>query len=338
MEQRPKHFRAPELYGDFWFNSEPISIRAHEGSVILIDFWDFTSIHSLRTLPYVKDWFRKYEEFGVKVIGVHTPEFKFGRNPENVQKAIKRFAISYPVVTDNDGLMWNAYGVRGWPTKCLVDRDGFIRYEHQGEGSYEQFERALQSLLAEAGVRSGLPDLTIPVRETDEPGAVSFRATTDVYLGYIRGTIGNVEGYGAESTVDYIDRGFHLPGRFYAKGKWIIERECIRYAGDAGEEGHLSIIYQGIEANIVLDIEGGKSAELVIEQDGLPLSAENKGDDIRLEGTQSRLLVDTPRLYQLVKNKEFGEHSLKIIASQSAFSAYSFSFVTSVIPDLVPRS
>lgn len=338
MEPRPKHIRAPELFGDFWFNSDPVSVRAHEGTVLLIDFWDYTSIHSIRTLPYVRDWFRKYDPLGMKVIGVHTPEFKFARNPEHVQKAIKRFGIGYPVVTDNDGIMWNAYGVRAWPTKFLIDKDGFIRYEHQGEGSYEQFERALQSLLAEAGVRNGLPDLTLPVRETDEPGAVSFRATSDVYLGYLRGTIGNLEGYGAESTVEYVDHGLHLPGRFYAHGKWIMERESIRFCGSEGEEGCLSVTYQGIEANVVLEVASGRAAEVIVEQDDLPLNAENRGEDVQLVGGRSVIDVDTPRMYNLVKNKEFGEHDLRIRLNTPGVSAYSFSFATSVISDLVPRS
>ncbi len=336
MEMKPRNVRVPELYGDFWFNGEPISLRAHQGKVILLDFWDYASLSCLRTLPYLKTWHQKYSEFGMLVIGVHTPEFKFGKNPEHVERATRKHGIEYPVVTDNEGFLWGAFGTRSRPTMYLIDRDGFIRYQHEGEGSYDQFERAIQSLLAESGIRGALPDLTGALRETDELGVACHKASMDIHAGYLKGAIGNIEGSNPESTVDYEDHGFYLLGRFYVDGKWMMEREFVRFNGSAEEEGYLSVMYQAAEVAAVLNLEKGSACKIVIEQDGLPLTDDNRGDDVELKDSLSIIFVDTPRLYNIVKNKEFGEHTLKITTTSPHLSVYAFSFVTSAIHDVVP--
>lgn len=337
MEFASKHIHAPELYGDFWYNSEPISIRALRGYVILLDFWDYTSVYCARTLPYVIEWYRKYQKFGLVVLGVHTPEFRFGKKPEHVERAIREANIDYPVVMDNEALIWSAYANRDWPTKYLIDKDGFIRFMHQGEGGYEQFERAIQALLSEAGVRGELPQLMEPLRDTDRAGAVCFRPTSKMYLGYLRGTIGNVEGYSPESSVDYVDPGIYLPGRFYAHGRWANDRESLQFWGT--EEGYLIFLYDALEVNSVMSAEGGKSSEFIVEQDGKMLTEDNKGEDIILttEG-QSVLRVTRPRMYNIVRNKEFGSHLVKLRIRSSQASVYTFSFVTSAIPELIPNN
>lgn len=337
MELLPKHIHAPELYGDFWYNSEPVSIRALRGYVILVDFWDYTSVYCARTLPYVSEWYRKYQEFGLVVIGVHTPKFQFGKKPAHVERAIREAGIDYPVVMDNEALIWTAYASREWPTKYLVDKDGFIRYRHQGEGGYEQLERAIQTLLSEAGLRGELPPLTVPLRETDQPGAVCFRPTNEMYLGYLRGTIGNVEGYNPESTVEYTDPGLYLPGRCYVHGRWKNDRECLQF--NDGEEGYLTFFYDALEVHGVMSAGGNKRGEFIVEQDGQMLNEENRGDDILLtaEG-KSMLTVTRPRIYSIIKNKEFGSHLVKLRTASPQVSVYTFSFVTSAIPELISNN
>ena len=175
MEIEAKHTQAPELYGNFWLNSEPIALRDYSGEVVLIDFWDYTCVNCIRTLPYIQEWQKKYKPFGLMVVGVHTPEFEFAASPENVQKAVENFKITYPVMLDNEALIWNAYSVHHWPTRCLIDRDGYIRFIQHGESDYVEFERAIQQLLNEAGSHGELPVLTIPFRDEDQNGAVCFR-------------------------------------------------------------------------------------------------------------------------------------------------------------------
>ncbi|MGH2568460.1 MAG: redoxin domain-containing protein, partial [Bacteroidota bacterium] len=277
MELSPQHVRAPELYGDFWFNSDPVSLRALRGYVILLDFWDYSCVNCIRALPYIKEWHRKYQEYGLGVIGIHTPEFKFGKKPENVERAIREAGIAYPVVMDNEALIWSGFANRSWPTKHLIDKDGYVRYKRPGEGGYEEFERAIQALLSDAGVRGELPPFTEPIRETDRQGAVCYRPTGEIYLGYLRGTIGNVEGYSPESTVEYSDPGLYMPGRFYVQGAWREEKEFIRFNSGGVSNGYIVFSYEASEVNGVLGLDEGKSCELIVEQDGKALTSENKG-------------------------------------------------------------
>ena len=123
MDALQKQFRVPEIYGDFWFNSDPIPLGALRGYVILIDFWDYTNQHCLRTLPYLQEWHRRYADKGLVTIGVHTPEFPFARDPINVREAIEKLSIRFPVVMDNDYIIWGAFRNRKWPTKYLIDKD-----------------------------------------------------------------------------------------------------------------------------------------------------------------------------------------------------------------------
>ncbi|MCI0706610.1 MAG: redoxin domain-containing protein [Ignavibacteriae bacterium] len=337
MQLTPRLARAPELYGDYWLNSEPVSISALRGYVVLLNFWDYSSAASLRAVPYLNEWYRKYQEYGLVVIGVHTPEFKFGKNPENVTRAIEHTGIKHTVVMDNEAIIWNAFGNRVKPTRCLIDKDGFVRFTHEGEGGYEEFEREIQVLLMDAGTRGELPQLMDPIREADRQGAVSYRQSADVAFGYLRGTMGNVEGFSPESTVEHTDPGLHLPGRFYAQGVWMDDRECIRFRGE--EPGYLLAQYEALDVEGVLSMEDGKGCELLVEQDGQMLSEGNKGDDVTINKQGASVLrVDKPRLYSIVKNAEFGGHTLKLHVSRNGMEAYSLSFGTGVIPELVSNN
>lgn len=336
MELESQNIHAPELYGDHWFNSDPISIRDLRGQVILIDFWDYTSINCLRTLPYLKEWHRKYQDFGLVVIGIHTPEFKFARKPEILQRMLERSGIRYPIVLDNEALLWSAFGARSWPTKYLIDKDGFVRFSHQGEGGYQQFERALQQLIVHSGFHGRLPEIMDPLRDTDVPGNICYRATGEIFLGYLRGALGNNDGYNPESTLDYADPGIYLPERFYAKGKWRSARECFTFNGNQDESGSVIIRYDATEVNAVLNSGAGGVSEVSVLQDGSSLEKETQGEDI-IKGTDgaSLVLVDTPKMYNLVRNREFGSHRLTLTTSSTNLEIYTFSFTTSIVPDLI---
>lgn len=141
---------APEFTGiEKWLNSEPLSMQKLRGKVVLVDFWTYTCINCVRTLPYVKNWYDKYKDQGLVVVGVHTPEYRFERSTEKVTTALKRFDIRYPVAQDNDYATWNAYNNRYWPAMYLVDKQGRIVYTHFGEGNYAETEAKIQSLLAQ---------------------------------------------------------------------------------------------------------------------------------------------------------------------------------------------
>jgi len=336
-EIQPQTVRAHELFGDFWFNSEPMLVSAMRGRVILVEFWDYTCINCLHALPYIKEWSKKYEEYGLVVIGVHIPKFPFGKNPEVVQKAIERYGITYPVVTDNDGTIAARYGNRSWPTVHLIDKHGFIRYQNSGEGNYTTTERVLQTLLYDAGAEDDLPLLMEPLREEDRAGAICYRPTPELFAGYLKGSIGNVEGFSPESVVEYGDPEFYVEDRIYAVGNWLNDRNSLCHRED--EPGSIILNYHALEVNAVVKPEGERDSDVTVSHDDQYLTEENKGDDIQIDGEgRSFVVISEPRMYNLVKNPRYGEHVLKLTMQSEGFALYSFTFVSSVIPELISNN
>ncbi len=173
--------QAPEFVGiSKWLNSEPLTISQLKGKVVLVDFWTYTCINCIRTLPFVTSWYEKYKDKGFIVIGVHTPEFEFEKKTENVLNAIKQYNIHYPVAQDNDYLTWKAYNNHYWPAEYLIDAKGVIRHTHFGEGEYNVTEKAIQDLLKEAGQNPDMPLTNMP----DQPP--KSQITPETYLGLSR--------------------------------------------------------------------------------------------------------------------------------------------------------
>ena len=165
---------APELIpGGKWFNSQPLTMQSLRGKVVLVDFWTYTCINCIRTLPYLKAWHDKYADKGLVIIGVHTPEFEFEKNPDNVAKAISDFGIKYPVMQDNDYATWNAYSNHYWPAEYLIDAQGKIRHSHFGEGDYDETEKVIQELLS----------VNMPI---SNPNSQINARTPELYLGAMR--------------------------------------------------------------------------------------------------------------------------------------------------------
>jgi hypothetical protein len=337
MELLPKQYRITQIYGDYWFNSEPVPVGAHQGYVILVEFWDYTCSRCIQSLPYLREWYARYHDAGLMMIGVHTPQFPFGRDPLIIRDVIEKHDIRFPVVMDNEYIVWSAFRAQTWPTRVLVDRSGFIRYIHSGEGSYLNFEHAIQSLLIDAGYHDDLPLVMEPLREIDRPGALCYRQTPDILTGWRRGTIGNVEGFSPESTVHYEDPGYHLPGRLYLQGNWLNDRDSIRFNSDG--EGYVVFSYEGKEVSAVIKPEGEKNFQVRIEQDGQPLTAENRGSNVVIgpDGTSS-ILVDQADIFQLVRNPEYGEHTIRITTRSKGFALYAVSFLSAVIPEVISNN
>jgi hypothetical protein len=335
----PGTFRARELYGDFWFNGEPIPVTALRGQVVLLFFWDFANSACLRVLPYVREWERRYAPYGMVTVGVHTPRFPFEKDIEGVQKAIARHQVSFPVVTDSQALIAANYDCRTMPELLLIDKDGFVRYRNEGDNGYAGFEHVLQALLYMSGAGGEMPDVMAPVRETDRAGAFCFRATPEVLTGYLRGSIGNTEGYAPESAQTYTDPGMYLDGRFYAEGDWVNERERLRAEDSGGREARLIIPYQGVDVEAVLGAEGTEQAELTVLQDNVFVASGARGSDLKIgPDGRSFLVVDAPRVYHVVRNREYGDHTLTLAGGAGRYAAYAFSFTTAVIPELIAKN
>jgi len=326
--------RAPEI-GRVWLNSNPLSFRQLRGRVVLVDFWDYTCVNCIRTLPYVQAWHERYKDTGLTVIGVHTPEFTFAQYESNVERGIREFGLTYPIVIDSNREIWKAFANRYWPTKYLLDKDGYLRYAHFGEGGYAESEQVIQELLREIDPNIELPVLMDPLREEDHAGAVCYRGSGELYLGHARGRIGNEGGFKEDQIADYVFEGTPEENFFYANGRWASTAEYF----EAVENGShtLRLKYEAAAVNLVMACPRGASAEVVVLQDGKPLTHAQAARDTRFRpgmkgsGEEGYVVVDSARMYFLVDNHEFGPHDLDLRCS-SGVAAFAFTFTSCVDP------
>jgi thiol-disulfide isomerase/thioredoxin len=331
MRQEETRIHAPDLVGGYWVNSEPLAIGSLRGKSVLIDFWDYTCVNCIRTLPYVIEWHRRYAEHGLRVIGVHAPEFAFAKELEGVRKAIANLGIEYPVVMDNGYSIWQAYANRYWPAKYLVDKEGYIRYFHFGEGAYSETEQAIQTLLREILPEVQLPGLMPPVRDSDARGAACYRVTPEVYLGYERGRIGNPAGYRPKEKATYLDRGPHAEGFFYLSGEWTADEEHVMKPWGSEGESSVSIKYTAKEVNLVMNPLLGRTCRGWLLQDGAPIAREDAGEDVMFDQNGKAFVdVDAPRMYRLVNNRDIGSHELALATSTPGLALYAYTFVSCV--------
>jgi thiol-disulfide isomerase/thioredoxin len=325
--------RAPEI-GRVWFNSSPLSFRQLRGRAVLVDFWDYTCVNCIRTLPYVQAWHERYKDKGLTVIGVHTPEFTFAQYESNVERGIREFGLTYPIVVDSDREIWKAFANRYWPTKYLLDKDGYLRYGHFGEGAYTECEQVIQELLREIDPGVLLPEVMPALREEDHAGAVCFRATGELYLGNRRGRIGNEGGFREDAIGDYRFSGALEENFFYASGRWASTAEYFEAVEDGPHT--LQLKYEAAAVNLVMASPRTESAEVVILQDGKPLSRQQATRDTRFRpgptgAEESYVVIDSARMYFLVDNHEFSTHTLELRCAPGV-AAFAFTFTSCVDP------
>jgi thiol-disulfide isomerase/thioredoxin len=332
MKVEPGKVRAPEI-GRLWFNSTPLSFRQLRGRVVLVDFWDYTCLNCIRTLPYVQGWHERYGNRGLTVIGVHTPEFTFAQYESNVERGIREFGLTYPIVVDSDREIWKAFANRYWPTKYLLDKDGYLRYAHFGEGAYAETEAAIQELLKEVNPAIALPPVMAPLRAEDHTGAVCFRPSGELYLGQVRGRIGNAGGFKPDSISDYMFSGDPQETFFYANGRWAATVEYFESV-DTGDHT-LTLKYEASGLNVVLAAPRGGNCEVIIVQDGQPLTRAQKTADTRFRSVdgieQSYIVVQQPRMYALVDNHDFGTHIVELRCGPG-LAAFAFTFTSCIDP------
>lgn len=331
-DQGPVH--APEFPPNVqWLQGGPLRMSDLRGRPVLIDFWDYTCVNCIRTLPYVKEWHRRYTEHGLTVVGVHAPEFSFAREGSNVLRFVRANDIQYPILLDNDYAVWQAYANRYWPAKYLVDREGFLRYVKYGEGGYDETEDAIQTLLREAFPQVLLPAKMAPVRAEDRPGAVCYRVTPELYLGYARGLIGNAAGITPDAPSTYTDPGMHMDGHAYLAGDWILSGEYLaRPAGGSGAS-RVVVPYVAREVNLVAHPPAyGGEATVNVLQDGAPLAPDDAGDDVQA-GAASVMRVDVPKMYSVVRNREIGRHELTLETQSDGVAFFAFTFTSCEVPE-----
>ena len=212
--------KAPEIIpGVEWINSEPLQISNLRGKVVLIDFWTYTCINCIRTLPYLKDWNEKYKDKGLIIIGVHSPEFEFEKNVNNLRKAISDYEITYPVVQDNNFSTWSAYSNRYWPAKYLIDKNGQVRYFHFGEGEYGATEKAIQELLKDAG-----SDVSVEINNSEKE-IDHTSISPETYLGSERMLFLYPNGKVSKGSQSFILEKNIPQNKFTLGGRWTVSDE-----------------------------------------------------------------------------------------------------------------
>jgi thiol-disulfide isomerase/thioredoxin len=318
--------KAPEFTGiTSYINTNQTKLSDLKGRVILVDFWTYSCINCIRTLPHLVDWNQKYSNKGLVIVGVHSPEFEFEKNINNVKQAVARFGIKYPVLLDNDHETWNAYQNSYWPRKYLVDSDGYIRYDHIGEGGYAETENAIRNLLAERTDQQGLEISNLNQTKAIVSGVppVDFNQikTPELYFGYqyARAQLGNIEGFNPEKTVNYTIPSSNLDTNvIYLQGLWKNNPDNMELVGP---DGKITLVYSAKSVNIVA---GGKG-QVTVREDGKGVQTNNssKGNDTDAEG---KLSIDGQRLYNIADNTNYGNHQIEIAAKGPGFKIYTFTF------------
>jgi len=303
---------SPELQGIAgYLNAEPgLTLESLRGKVVLVDFWTYTCINCQRTLPYLTMWDEKYRSQGLAIVGVHTPEFGFEKEYGNVQRALEKYGIRYPVVQDNDYATWRAFGNRFWPHKYLIDVNGNIVYDHIGEGAYAETEQKIQELLREraALLRSGdiiTTEITAP--ESAVQPEFSRIGTPELYLGYAfdRGGFG----YGripADSAQAYVIPASPDQNKVYLSGTWKSNADTMELLD---ETGTIQLSYHSKIINMVAGAEEGASLAILIN-----------GKE------QGTVLVQDFDLYQLSAGDDYEGRTITINVQGKGFQVSTFTF------------
>jgi thiol-disulfide isomerase/thioredoxin len=303
--------KAPEIIqGGEWFNSQPLTLQQLRGKVVLVDFWTYSCINCIRTLPYLKDWYAKYHDKGFEIIGVHSPEFEFEKKASNVSKAIADFEIKYPVMQDNDFKTWKAYSNQYWPAKYLIDKNGTIRYTHFGEGEYDKTEEIIQDLLKETGAEV--------TNEVNKNSYEVYAQSHESYLGYER--IEYLES--PEEITPDISQSFTAPASlssntFSFQGTWTVGSQKAMPDANA----LLRFNFSAKNVYLVMNPKNGITGKVKVYLDDV-LIGDQGGKDV----VDNIVTVDSDRLYELVNLKEPGRHILKLEFLDGNVEAFAFTF------------
>ncbi len=299
-----------------WINSKPLTLELLRGKIVLLDFWTYSCINCLRTLPALKVMREKYHAKGLIIVGVHTPEFEFEKELTNVQNAVRRHEIEYPVLNDPERINWENYGNTYWPRAALLDEEGMLVMEHVGESGYDEIEEEVIKHLQR------LHHLGSEVKPTtEEKQSYSSGLSKETYAGSARNQgLGSARVCTKKGCDEFYDPGkrYHQDV-IYLQGDWNQTKEYVEFLGE--EPGYILFPYAAREVNVVLD--GTGSATVLV--DDKPLSTENAGNDVQVRFGKSLVFLNGPRMYTLIKDKTFHQGKLKIIPCKG-MRVYAFTF------------
>ncbi|MYB48289.1 MAG: redoxin domain-containing protein [Dehalococcoidia bacterium] len=338
---------APDLAGiSSYINTEPFTLEELRGDkVVLIDFWTYTCVNCIRTLPFIKEWHEKYKDAGLVIVGVHAPEFEFEKLEENVKMAVDEWGIEYPVVLDNDHGTWDAFLNRSWPAKYLIDRDGVIRYTHFGEGEYIETEDEIRKVLAEldtdvAGIEhSNIEDADFHLDALVQDPLEGL--TRELYAGVERNYGALQYGgspyvlheeyyHGLGRVVEYEDTEEEHYNQFiYLQGSWINELENLRHARvTENYEDYILVNFKAAEVNVVLTIgDSDDPYDVRVLVNDEPVKEEQAGLDVQWDDEgNSFITVEEPRMYRVIQLDDFEGHELKLSSNSDQFRVFAYTF------------
>jgi thiol-disulfide isomerase/thioredoxin len=302
--------QAPDFTGIVrWINSPPLTRAGLQGKVVLVDFWTFSCVNCVRTIPHLRALYDTYRDRGLVIVGVHSPEFDFEKDPGNVAAAVRRLGVTWPVAVDSSMATWNAFGNQYWPAEYLVDRQGRIADFHAGEGEYDATERAVVGLLGGGATAA-------PVGAAAAPGSST---TPELYAGSARGTLGDGEAYGAQgaSTV-FPDRGAPTArDRITVAGTWIDQVEYLQ----ATASGHVRLRFHASDLYLVGGTLTGAPLRLGVSLDGAPVPMALRGPDLDAGG----LTITGSDLRHVLGGVGAGDHVIDLVVP-AGFQLYTFTF------------
>jgi len=288
----------PSLSAQRWVNSPALTPEGLRGKVVLVDFWEYTCVNWIRTAPYVKAWNRVYAPLGLIVIGVHAPEFEFGKDVDNIDRGIRDHGLTYPIAIDNDFAIWRAFGNDAWPAKYLFDAQGRLVRRWVGEGSYDEIEREIRRLLVAAQPGSQLPavsDLTSTFAKTGQPSYAGI--TNETYIGAER----------------------REPGTVTLKGDWHTDRQYVELKKGRGD---IVVPFVAGEVNLVMQPGPSGPAAVTVQLDGRPVG-DARGSDVGMDGVAR---FDRSGMIRLVAGAPQRKHVLTLSSNDAGLRAYVFTF------------
>ncbi len=306
-----------------WLNSPPLTVEALRGKVVLVDFWTYSCINCLRTLPYVKAWNEKYSPLGLVIIGVHTPEFAFEKDRSNVEKAIQDLGVTYPVAMDNNYAVWNAFHNKYWPADYLIDAQGRIRHQHFGEGAYQETEQMIQALLKESHRDAMvIGDELVKVAGSGVTAtAGAMERSPETYVGYARQeNFVSPEEIKRDVAARYSAPRTLEPNQWALSGRWLVSSESAALKASGGA---VSYRFQGRDLHLVLGSRDDKPVRFKVTLDGAAPGADS-GADVDAQGNG---IIREQRLYQLVRQSgKVSVRTFRIEFMDSGAEAFAFTF------------
>ena len=350
----PDH-EIPDFQDLEWINSDPISIGESigDGEIVLIDFWTYTCVNCIRTFPFLNEWDQKYRDSGLKIIGVHTPEFEFEKEIKNIKKSVEKHNLQYPIVLDNDFEIWDEFKNRYWPAKYLFNSKGEIVYTHFGEGGYVEAEKEIRKLLEEKkvdlsskeigkieyqeiaeSVFGGFYDDAAGMDNDNADGERPFyRMTRELYMGSDRNLsygglyCGNLDYYdNIGNPFLYFDDYDYSHNKFYLNGSWNNDFESVISNNDSFDQSnYLAFKFRSKSVNGVFSSE--KEAKVFVKLDGKNLKENEAGIDIQFDDQdRSFILVNQPKMYSLLILPIYDEKVITMIPEDKGISVFAFTF------------